>query len=504
MRHLKTAADHRKRTGVSLFAGVKTVMLALALAALAAPAGFAAVTDGGIATAVETRLTRDDAVQAQKIDVSVQDGVVTLGGRVDYLDAAQRAVRVAMTVKGVRSVVDRIETVPTERADQDIRLDIRQALRLDPVADADAVEVDVDEGQVFLTGRVDSWQERKLTGEAVKGVRGVREVVNRLEVTLAPERPDREMANEIEARLAWDAWVEASSIEVGVSDGAVALSGTVGSLAEKHRAAQDAWIAGVRAVDDTELLVDWERHRARSQPRPQRKVSDRDLTQAVKAALRYDARIEDAGSIEVQAANGIVTLQGLVDRLSASRAAREDAENTYGVWRVRNFIKVRPSVSADYRPLPDRDTRLAEQVRLALLLAPALRQHKISVSVNNGVALLEGRVMTKAARERAADAAAGIRGVVRVVNRLAVVTDRPAAPREDWQLRQDIVSELAWSPFVDADDIHVAVEDGVAVLTGVVDDLRARRTATANARDGGAIQVRNHLKVRNGPDFLQP
>jgi osmotically-inducible protein OsmY len=50
----------------------------------------------------------------------------------------------------------------------------------------------------------------------------------------------------------------------------------------------------------------------------------------------------------------------------------------------------------------------------------------------------------------------------------------------------------------------VTVNDGVALLTGVVDDLRARRAATANALEGGAVQVRNRLRVRHGPDFLRP
>lgn len=63
---------------------------------------------------------------------------------------------------------------------------------------------------------------------------------------------------------------------------------------------------------------------------------------------------------------------------------------------------------------------------------------------------------------------------------------------------------MRWSPFVDAEGVSVAVDDGVAVLTGVVEDLKARRTATVNAREGGAVRVKNHLRVRYGPDFLQP
>lgn len=53
-----------------------------------------------------------------------------------------------------------------------------------------------------------------------------------------------------------------------------------------------------------------------------------------------------------------------------------------------------------------------------------------------------------------------------------------------------------------ADTINVS--DGVATLTGKVDTLRERRAATQNGYEGGARKVRNHLKVRNAPTYLQP
>jgi osmotically-inducible protein OsmY len=91
-----------------------------------------------------------------------------------------------------------------------------------------------------------------------------------------------------------------------------------------------------------------------------------------------------------------------------------------------------------------------------------------------------------------------------VVNNLEVTAPHLPDRREDWQIRQGILDELRWSPYVDDDAVAVTVNDGVALLTGVVDDLRARRAATANAREGGPLQVRNRLRVRHGPDFLRP
>lgn len=74
--------------------------------------------------------------------------------------------------------------------------------------------------------------------------------------------------------------------------------------------------------------------------------------------------------------------------------------------------------------------------------------------------------------------------------------------KNDWEIQEDIESELGWSIYLDSDEISVAVKDGVATLVGMVDNLRDRRIATKNAYEGGARNVRNPLEVRNGPSYL--
>jgi osmotically-inducible protein OsmY len=67
--------------------------------------------------------------------------------------------------------------------------------------------------------------------------------------------------------------------------------------------------------------------------------------------------------------------------------------------------------------------------------------------------------------------------------------------KPDREIRDDIGSELRWSPFVDREDIDVAVEDGTATLTGQVDSCHERSLATDNAIEGGAVKVLNKLRV---------
>jgi osmotically-inducible protein OsmY len=483
----------------------RLVLLFLLITAMVCtfPANVKAMTDREIETAIDSQLLHDNAIPARMIDVRSQDGIVTLSGAVNSLLAAQRAVQTAETVKGVRTVINDIDLVSMQRSDNEILKDVQQALKLDPVADIDEIEIAVADATVTLTGKVDSWQEKKLTGVAVKGVKGVRAVDNRMDVNISQPRPDDELAIEIRRRLAWDVWVEASRIGVKVSDGYVTLTGTVGSLAEKNTAVEDAWIVGARAVDGTGLIVDWEAHRRQLRSSPRKVYADNDIKQAILSAFAYDPRITDA-DIDVWVENGTVTLKGSVAALSAGKAAEQDARNTAGVWRVKNLIKVRPEVGPDYRPRPDIDAKVARHVRLALLLDPDLHQDDITVTVKNHLVMLEGRVDSEYARKQAGRVAAKAWGAAEVVNNLEVVPGRERATRDDWQIKQDVESELHWSPYVDADAVSVAVNYGVAVLTGTVEDLRARRAATLNARQGGAVEVQNHLKVRNGPDFLRP
>jgi len=49
------------------------------------------------------------------------------------------------------------------------------------------------------------------------------------------------------------------------------------------------------------------------------------------------------------------------------------------------------------------------------------------------------------------------------------------------------------TPFVDSDDVNVAVLDGIATLTGVLDSWSEKWEAREQAYEGGAISVRNRF-----------
>ena len=122
--------------------------------------------------------------------------------------------------------------------------------------------------------------------------------------------------------------------------------------------------------------------------------------------------------------------------------------------------------------------------------------------MNDHMVILDGTVSSTVEKVAAEEAAATIRGVVAVINNIEVMG--PWMHKDDWEIEQQVNEALWWIPYVDDDLVSVTVTDGVVTLVGVVDSLRARRTATANAYQAGAKKVRNLLKVRYGPVPLRP
>lgn len=118
--------------------------------------------DKDITHAIETELLVAEDVPSHLIDVSIQNGVVTLSGSVTSILARDRAVELAGMIKGVRSVVDQIDVAPIPRSNDEIRKDVKDALLFDPATESFDIEVSVLDGVVTLRGEVESFAERNL------------------------------------------------------------------------------------------------------------------------------------------------------------------------------------------------------------------------------------------------------------------------------------------------------------------------------------------------------
>lgn len=504
------------QTLTSLFTAI---VLVLGITALPVTGQENNLTDMEITNAVSDELMEDPAVISDNIDIETKDGVVTLSGDATNILAKQRAEEIASMVKGVEGIVNTVDVRTPIRADVEIEEDIMEALAADAATESWELAVEVSDGQVTLTGAVESWQEKQLAANIAKSVRGVTGLQNALTVNYEGDRPDAEIKNEIEAALNWDAYIDDALITVSVDDGEASLSGTVGSVAEKNRATTEAWVAGVDSVDSEALNV---RLWARDETLRENKYvsrSEEEIREAVNKTFLYDPRVYNQ-AVDVEVDEGTVTLRGEVDNLKARRAAAADARSVVGVWSIKNQLKVRAGAISD--------ARIERNVENAIERDPYLNRYEVTVSVTDGEVYLYGGVNSSFEKSRADDIAGRQTAVAKVHNHLVVntttatrygpYTEEPyaydydwyefgedtAGLKNDWELERDINNELFWSPFVEQEDVQVSVDEGIATLTGTVDTWGERQAARENALEAGAIAVKNELDVEFGPNYYSP
>jgi osmotically-inducible protein OsmY len=218
--------------------------------------------------------------------------------------------------------------VATEtRTDQEIQREVLDELKYEPRVQPNEIGVSVKDGVVTLTGWVDSYLKKWEAEEAAHRVRGVKAVANDIEVKLATERTDADIAAAAIRALEWDAGIT-EKIDVTVSKGWVTLRGEVEWQFEKEDAERVVRrLAGVKGV--TNLIT----------VKP--KVSSSDLKKKIEQALVRSAEL-DANTITVEVQGSKAILRGTV----RSWAEREEAERAAwaapGILSVENHIVISP------------------------------------------------------------------------------------------------------------------------------------------------------------------
>jgi osmotically-inducible protein OsmY len=140
-------------------------------------------TDPDIAEAAIRALHWDAFVPADRIQVTVSKGWVTLKGEVDWQFQKQDAERAIRRLTGVKGVTNFI-TVKARPTPAELKKRIEDALIRTAQSDAHRITVDVQGEKVILKGTVHSWAEKQEAERQAWAAPGVLAVENQITISV--------------------------------------------------------------------------------------------------------------------------------------------------------------------------------------------------------------------------------------------------------------------------------------------------------------------------------
>lgn len=211
--------------------------------------------------------------------------------------------------------------------DRQLRQNVVDELGFEPSIDAANIGVAVDGGVVILSGHVPTYAQKVAAERAAWRVRGVKAVVQDIEVRYAgTPTSDDEIAKRAIELLRWNSSVP-DAIRVTVNDGWITLTGEVDWQFQRTGAeASLRGLAGVNGITNNIAL--------RAKPRAT------EVRERIEEALKRNAELE-ARQIQVDIRdNGTVTLNGFVDNWSERRAVERAVWSAPGVRALNDNLSI--------------------------------------------------------------------------------------------------------------------------------------------------------------------
>ncbi|OHB63618.1 MAG: hypothetical protein A2Y76_03360 [Planctomycetes bacterium RBG_13_60_9] len=498
--------------------------------------------DDQLEQSVQRQIERLASDQAQNIQVRVQNGRVTLQGRVDSWQNMADVIDAAFAA-GAQQVASQLTTSGQPSAGMEREYGYRQRTPSRP----GMTEREYEPGYDRSAGRAPSrMYGEDRTDEYGRPAARTSRSAQRWQQTSRDRQAQQRLTSELQDRVEGG-----DSITVLVANSQAFLYGRVRNEQTKDEAARLAEnTPGIQRVRNRLMVTreGWQRQ------------DDASLESAIQDELSSSPFVTDADRIQVRVRNGTATLSGRVDSFAEIASAIESAYEG-GARNVRNQLQMsgqatasEPGAGTDsgyYQPYGytpgqenqgqdpnqqekqqrDRDRRSQDQsqrgqqqmsspdMRLARQVAQQLQQElsaeqnvqviepqSIYVMVKQGMVMLHGYVQDNNRKRQAEQVARSIRGVRNVQNDLRILggqatagPDRgPAGQQQmsasDRRLAQQIEQRFQ-DQLTDA-DIRVTVRQGTVTLQGSVQDDNQKRQAEQIARSLRGVQnVRNNITV---------
>ena len=373
-----------------------------------------------------------------------------------------------------------------ELSDRVIQLAVEDELLRSAAVDGHLVDVDVADGIVTLSGRLNNILAEQIAVGLAERIRGVESVVDDIEI-VAERRNNADLKQDVLAALRADPITHELKVDVAVKDGTVTLTGTVPSYGLKMLAEEVAM--GTKGVAELQnnLSVD-----------SKSELPDPKLQQEIQELYRFSALLDDV-HLEVAVKSGTVVINGDVtssfqksyaEDLAWRAGARDvDARGVDVNWRHTNPLLR----SQRYENATDDEILVA--VQRAFQHDPRVLSFNVEIQVDHGAVTLTGEVSHLTAKQAAERDARQTIGVRRVKNNLRMRW--PDQSPTDERIADFTRQVLARDPYVEKHNILVDCENAHVGLYGYVDTEFEKEHAVWTAScQKGVVHVNDYLAVR--------
>ena len=214
-------------------------------------------------------------------------------------------------------------------------------------------------------------------------------------------------------------------------------------------------------------------------PAPTERVSDADITMAIKTLLATKKGL-NAHGITVQTREGIVELAGVTDNLLSQQRAEETALAVRGVRALHSTLAVQTDEIGD--------AELQRDVAGALADDPATDDYQVHCTVASGVVTLAGLVQSWAEKQLVLRVLRGVRGVRAFVADHLTIRGG-AIVNSDEEITTQVRELLDWDIRINGALVQVRTTDQVVHLAGTVGTAAEKARLVAIAYQTGATRV---------------
>ena len=373
-----------------------------------------------------------------------------------------------------------------ELSDRLIQLAVEDELLRSAAVDGHLIDVDVSDGIVTLSGRLNNILAEQVAVGFAERIRGVESVIDEIEI-IVDRRDNAELKKDVLAAIHADPATQELNVEVATKDGTVTLSGTVASYGLKMLTGEVAM--GTKGVSEltNDLLVD-------SKKRP----TDLELQTEIRELFHFAALLDDV-HLEVDVKETVVVLNGTVTS-SFQKSYAEDLAWRAGAKEVDvrgvdvNWRHTNPLLRSQ-RYENATDDEILAAVQRAFTHDPRVLSFAPVVQVDHGVVTLTGEVSHLTAKRSAEHDALQTIGVRRIKNNIR--TRWPAQPPTDEQIADFTRQAIARDPYVEKHNIIVECENAHTSLYGYVDtEFEKEHAVWTTSCQKGVVHVNDYLAVR--------